>query len=263
MSDKNVLNISPDSKLVIEIYKNNATTGEKKVELKVDHGKVRAAVKQKYDEEQNTFKIKTPTAVAGVRGTDFSVSFDLNSKLSEVVTFEGTVAIASFANVGNKGAAPIFVRAGEAISVDPKTGPSAPVKVPINELKKIDKESDAAKATSTVDNGNKPNETRASTKEPEPTSKSKPSKAASQNSEASREPSSNTPKSTHDNSMINPSDLAPDSAVKLVEQNPNRPVNTPVRPPAAVQQATQNVITEAVRNQVTNRKSKVKIEINR
>jgi hypothetical protein len=64
--------------------------------------------------------------------------------------------------------------------------------------------------------------------------------------------------------MINPSDLAPDSAVKLVEQNPNRPVvNMPVRPPAAVQQATQNVITEAVRNQVTNRKSKVKIEINR
>jgi len=274
MSDKNVLNISPNSKVLIEIYKNNSATGEKKVELKVDHGKVRATVEQKYDDEENTFKIKTPTAVAGVRGTDFSVSFDPISKLSKVITFKGAVAVASSTLSGNNGSlAPILIRAGESTDIDPVSGPSAPIKLPSNELEKLDQESDASKATGLLDNAINLNDnnTSANTNEPQSANSSlepKVKKGASPKNDAGREPSSNNSRSNSGNSMINSSDIAPDSASKLVEQSgsfrvPSSQVTKPPIPQTNIQQTTQNVITETVRNQITKGKSKVRIEINR
>ena len=50
----------------IEKYTNDAKTDSRQVELKVEYGKVRATVEQKYDGEKNSFNVKTPTAVAGV-----------------------------------------------------------------------------------------------------------------------------------------------------------------------------------------------------
>ena len=84
MSDKNVLNIAPDSKMVIEKYENDPAKGNKQVTLNVLYGKVRASVEQKYDGEKNKFHVKTPSAVAGVRGTDFLTSYDASSKSSKV-----------------------------------------------------------------------------------------------------------------------------------------------------------------------------------
>src|SRR5688572_7607774 len=49
MKDKNVLNISPDSKIVIEKYVANEAKNEKNVVLNVLYGKVRSTVNQKYD----------------------------------------------------------------------------------------------------------------------------------------------------------------------------------------------------------------------
>ena len=44
MSDKNIINILPDSKMTITKYQSNATKDERNVELKVEYGKVRASV---------------------------------------------------------------------------------------------------------------------------------------------------------------------------------------------------------------------------
>lgn len=141
MSDKNVLNISPDTKIEITIYKNDPTTNTKKVDLKVDQGKVRAAVEQKYDDEKNTFRIKTPTAVAGVRGTDFSVSFNPTTRRSQVVTFKGLVAVVK-PNANGSMAQPVLVRPGESseISAD-SSKPESPKTMPKEELDKSDKDS--------------------------------------------------------------------------------------------------------------------------
>ncbi len=140
MSDKNVLNISPDTKIVIEKYTNNGQ--EKSVELKVEFGKIRASVEQKYDGEKSKFNVKTPSAVAGVRGTDFLTSYDRVSKKSEIITFTGTVAVGK---PGPGGAIlnPVFVQPGQMTSATEGKAPEAPKTLPKEDVKKANQESNS------------------------------------------------------------------------------------------------------------------------
>jgi len=140
MSDKNVLNISPDSQIVIEKYTNNGQ--DKNVELKVEYGKIRASVEQKYDGEKSKFNVKTPSAVAGVRGTDFLTSYDRGSKKSEIITFTGTVAVGK---PGPGGAIlnPVFVQPGQMTTAAEGKGPEQPKTLPKEDVKKANQESNA------------------------------------------------------------------------------------------------------------------------
>lgn len=137
MSDKNVLNISPESKIEITEYKNDPTTNTKKVELKVDQGRLRANVEQKYDEDKNTFHIRTPTAVAGVRGTDFSVGFSPRTRKTDIVTFKGLVAVGKMGPTGRPEMS-VLVRPGEKSEVEPGRAPASAQSLPTEELKKSD-----------------------------------------------------------------------------------------------------------------------------
>ncbi len=141
MSDKNVLNISPDSKIVIEKYENDGKD-KKNVELSVLYGKVRASVEQKYDGEKNKFNIKTPTAVAGVRGTDFLTSFNRETKVSQIVTFKGVVAV-GLPGPGGSILNPVFVKKGEMTSAKDGQKPEPPKAMPREELNNSNNESNA------------------------------------------------------------------------------------------------------------------------
>lgn len=140
MSDKNVLNISPETTLVIEKYSNNPS--DKNVELKVEQGKVRATVEEKYDGEKSRFNIKTPSAVAGVRGTDFITSYSPSNRITRVVTFSGVVAVGQ---LGPRGAIvnPVFVRPGETTEAGPDKMPEPPKPVPQDEVTSLDQQSTA------------------------------------------------------------------------------------------------------------------------
>jgi hypothetical protein len=140
MSDKNILNISPDTTLVIEKYSNNPN--DKNVELKVEQGKVRATVEQKYDGEKSRFNIKTPSAVAGVRGTDFITSYSPSNRITRVVTFSGVVAVGQ---LGPRGSIvnPVFVRPGETTEAGPDQAPEPPKPVPQDEVNLLDQQSKA------------------------------------------------------------------------------------------------------------------------
>lgn len=140
MSDKNVLNISPETTLVIEKYSNNPS--DKNVELKVEQGKVRATVEQKYDGEKSKFNIKTPSAVAGVRGTDFITSYSRANRVTRVVTFSGVVAVGQ---LGPRGAIvnPVFVRPGETTEAGPDKTPEPPKPIPQDEVNSLDQQSNA------------------------------------------------------------------------------------------------------------------------
>ncbi len=73
--------------------------------LEVGYGRVRAMIeKDKGDEKDKPspeavasapfkFKVNTPTAVTGVRGTDFFVNYNSKTELSKVLCFEGVVAV--------------------------------------------------------------------------------------------------------------------------------------------------------------------------
>lgn len=137
MSDKNVINISPDSKITIEKYENSEKG--RNVELKVDYGKVRASVEQKYDGEKNKFNIRTPTAVAGVRGTDFVTGFNRATGQTRIVTFTGVVA-AGQAGPGGQILNAVFVRPGMATNIEQGKPPEPPRPMPASDLKNIEAE---------------------------------------------------------------------------------------------------------------------------
>lgn len=145
MSDKNVLNISPDSKITIAKYENNSQKGSRNVELKVDYGKVRASVEQQYDGEKNKFNIRTPTAVAGVRGTDFLAGFNPQTRKTQVVTFSGVVAVGQ-AGANGQISNPVFVQPGQTTSVSEGQAPEAPKALPKEQVQDMNNESKAETA---------------------------------------------------------------------------------------------------------------------
>ncbi len=143
MVDNNEINISPDSKIEIQSYDYKPEEDKKSVILNVMYGKVRSKVNQKYEGE-NKFQVKTPSAVAGVRGTDFMTGYDPSTKASSVVTFQGNVAVGQ---PGPNGQIqnPVYVGAGQMTSASGNKPPNAPTSVPKDQLAKMDTESNADK----------------------------------------------------------------------------------------------------------------------
>jgi hypothetical protein len=149
MDDGNELNISPDSKIVLENYQFEPAQNKKKVLLNVLQGKVRAATKQENmyndkasDGAANSFQVKTKTAVAGVRGTDFLTSYDPQSGASQVVTFRGTVAVGQPGPAGQILNA-VAVKAGQTTFSSVGKPPTPPQVVPPVQFQQLNSESKA------------------------------------------------------------------------------------------------------------------------
>jgi len=149
MVDKNEINISPESEIVLQKYVYDPAAGKKDVLLNVLTGKVRSKVEQKYDGTTTKFQVKTPSAVAGVRGTDFLTSFNSSTRQSQVVTFHGKV---EFGQPGAGGAIsnPVMVTPGQMSTAAAGAAPSAPVEMPKQQLASMDKESAADTATTSA-----------------------------------------------------------------------------------------------------------------
>lgn len=92
-NDANILFVANSSEVKIEEYMASKKKSNRKVLLKLLKGKLRSSVKQKYDNTQaSRFQVKTKSAVAGVRGTDFVVELMSNHKYeTKVTTLEGLV----------------------------------------------------------------------------------------------------------------------------------------------------------------------------
>lgn len=117
MIDSNLVDVYPKSKVEIAKYVYKPNLDQKDVELKVDFGKIKSTVNQKYDGAKNKFQVKTPSAVAGVRGTVFTAEYDLARKVSKVVTIEGLVAVTKIID-RERQTPPVFVRPDQVVKVD-------------------------------------------------------------------------------------------------------------------------------------------------
>ncbi len=136
MSDRNIINVLPETKLRIDQYIND--TKEKNVRLSLFEGKVRTNVEQKYDTNENRFEIKTPSAVVGVRGTQFMTSYRKSNNITGVTTFRGEVIFRGLDTLSNKLTEAVLVKRGETSeNIDGKQ-PGSPVKVSPSELKRIE-----------------------------------------------------------------------------------------------------------------------------
>lgn len=145
MIDNNEINISPDSMIEIKSYEFKPEDGKKNVVLDVMYGKLRAKVNQKYDGEENKFQVKTKSAVAGVRGTDFITGYDRKDNSTKIVTFEGKVQF-GLPGANGKIENAVMVGVGQTTSVVGSAPPPPPVEVPKSELANYDKSSDAEKS---------------------------------------------------------------------------------------------------------------------
>ncbi|XGC80944.1 FecR domain-containing protein [Bdellovibrio bacteriovorus] len=153
MADRNVINVNPDTKIQIAKYQNDSATGKKDVQLNLLQGKVRNNVQQNYDGEKSKFLIKTPTAVAGVRGTQFLAGFDPSTQMTSVVTFKGAVSVAAVNKAGQVVGAPVMVKKGEMTTATANAAPEAPKPLPKEDVKKMDVES--ASTSQTKEGGEK------------------------------------------------------------------------------------------------------------
>jgi hypothetical protein len=144
MTDNNEINVSPDSQIALEKYEYKPEEGKKDVLINVLYGKVRSKVEQKYEGE-NKFQVKTPSAVAGVRGTDFLAGYNQQTKESSVVTFRGVVEVGQAGPNGAIGQS-VRVAAGNFTVKAPGQAPATPSAMPKAELASLDKQSDAEKA---------------------------------------------------------------------------------------------------------------------
>jgi len=192
MSDRNVINVNPETQFTIAKYQNDAGSGEKNVELNLLKGKIRNNVEQTYDGEKSKFLIKTPTAVAGVRGTQFLASFDIKTRMTSVVTFKGSVTLATVSASGAIIGTPVTVKKGEMTQASPDKMPEPPKSVPKDEMKKMDGDSTAS--LQNKDSNSNGEQKRETASEPGDNSgKEKDKKTADGTTkESSREPASTT-----------------------------------------------------------------------
>ncbi len=115
------ISMGPDSR--IEIAGISGPEAKPNVALvNLAYGKVRALIQKKVKEEtadpkapipQSSFRMKTHTAVAGVRGTDFFVSYDPNSFATDQATLSGQVEVEQ-KETGQK----VLVNPGQQVAVD-------------------------------------------------------------------------------------------------------------------------------------------------
>jgi hypothetical protein len=107
------INVAPSSSVVIS--REGGPSGDQ-TNLQMLYGKLRAVVTKRENAKEPKFMVKTPTAVAGVRGTDFAVGFNPASSEGEVSVIRGKVQVATL---------------DEKVAQDLKSGESVAVQTPV------------------------------------------------------------------------------------------------------------------------------------
>jgi hypothetical protein len=124
--DDSVLTVADDSQLVIDQQLFNPSGGVVRSLIGLLRGKLQAVVGEYYHEEGSAYEVTTATAVAGVRGTEFSVSYDAITEVTEVMAVSGVVQVHSVLDPTGPG---VLVRASEATTVAPGQLPLPPRRV--------------------------------------------------------------------------------------------------------------------------------------
>src|SRR5690606_37445110 len=109
---------------------------KKKALLNLLNGRVRANIPPgSYKSSSTQFRIKSETAVAGVRGTQFVMSYSSSSRRSEVITLRGTVEVGKPTGRGFNFINPVMVRPGQKTVATPQAPPAPPIDIPADEMK--------------------------------------------------------------------------------------------------------------------------------
>ncbi|MBW2703604.1 MAG: FecR domain-containing protein [Deltaproteobacteria bacterium] len=138
LSDDSVLALGSKSRLEIKrhLFEKN---GKRSTSLRLVRGQVRALVHKLVADKKPDFEVRTRTAVAGVRGTEFALDAGADGQGGRLVTFSGSVLW------GAGESEPILVAAGEA-SQATEAGVDKPVALAAADLRAIRNETDTKQA---------------------------------------------------------------------------------------------------------------------
>ena len=129
LEDNSILNLGSDSSLTI--LSHDAST--QKTQIQLAYGRVRSNV-VKIARAGGSFEVHTPSAVAGVVGTEFYISYD--NGVTTVIVFEGAVRVCDLA--GNC----VIVNAGEMTTVRDGQKPEPPTKAPPSRVMEAGRDTD-------------------------------------------------------------------------------------------------------------------------
>jgi hypothetical protein len=128
--DDSIITLAPGSRLAIDQYSYNAAKKERQAVLQVFSGLAHTLVKKIHQVNHPDFILKTPTAVIGVRGTDWYTVLGIN--ITDIYNASGKTEISNiFPDVPGKVllSGPMFTRVGCNLP------PTVPMPLDPNELK--------------------------------------------------------------------------------------------------------------------------------
>jgi len=94
LADDSVLQLAPDTEVALDKQVFDPTAQRFESLLKLARGKVRSWVSDYYREPGARFEVETPTAIAGVRGTEFIAFYNEGAALTEIVGMVDRVEVA-------------------------------------------------------------------------------------------------------------------------------------------------------------------------
>lgn len=124
--DDSVIDVGERTTLVVNEQVFNAGGGQASSLMNLVVGKARALVSHYYGAAGTQYEIRTPTAVAGVRGTEFIITYDADRDVSSVVGIDGFVQVR---NLTADADAYIYIGAEETTFVQRDQKPTAPQRI--------------------------------------------------------------------------------------------------------------------------------------
>jgi ferric-dicitrate binding protein FerR (iron transport regulator) len=121
--DDSVLTLGDASELKVSEHVFAPEQGETRSLVDLLSGTVNAVVSEYYQKPNAAYEVKTKTATAGVRGTEFVVSYEPGEKLTEVFVVDGRVEVTSLVEDVQD---TVFLNANEVTYVRQGELPSAP-----------------------------------------------------------------------------------------------------------------------------------------
>jgi hypothetical protein len=130
LGDDSVLSLGESSQLKLD----EAITGEAPVStFQLLFGRIRAIATERYGAAGSRFEVKTPTAIAGVRGTEFFTQHDSDDEETLVVGIVDTTDVR--AAIDATGARAIQLGPGQSTRIRRGSYPSPPVVIPTDQLR--------------------------------------------------------------------------------------------------------------------------------
>jgi len=132
MSDSSVLSLGPNSKMRIRSYSHNRRTRQTAANYDLVYGRGRARVPKRAGVRKN-IRFRTPTAVAGVRGTELIIEYDPVTGQTRIIAVDGTVTVEDPNNPGQF----VTLTPGMGVTVGADGGLSSAFNVPVEEVEEL------------------------------------------------------------------------------------------------------------------------------